>query len=68
MLGGLRAQLLAAAQIQDGKKVLDIGPGCGETTMLAARAAGSGHALGADLSRVLVAEARRLGRRQVRGR
>jgi SAM-dependent methyltransferase len=60
MLGRLRARLLAAAQIQDGEQVLDIGPSCGETTMLAARAAGRGHALGADLSRVLVAEARRL--------
>ena len=60
MLGRRRARLLAAAQIEDGPNVLDIGPSCGETTILAARAAGSGHALGADLSRVLVAEARRL--------
>ena len=60
MLGRLRARLLAAAQIQDGENVLDIGCGCGETTILAARAAGSGHALGADFSRIQVAEARRL--------
>jgi SAM-dependent methyltransferase len=60
MLGRLRARLLAAAQIEDGENVLDIGPSCGETTILAARAAGSGHALGADLSQILVAEARRL--------
>jgi hypothetical protein len=50
MLGRLRARLLAAAQIEDGENVLDIGPSCGEMTILAARAAGSGHALGADLS------------------
>ena len=60
MLGRLRARLLAAAQVQDGESVLDIGPGCGEMTILAARAAGSGHAVGADLSRILVAEASRL--------
>jgi SAM-dependent methyltransferase len=60
MRGGLTARLLAAAQIQDGENVLDIGCGCGDATILAARAADSGHALGADLSRIQVAEARRL--------
>jgi SAM-dependent methyltransferase len=34
--------------------------GCGDTTLLAARATPRGHALGADLSRIQVAEARRL--------
>jgi SAM-dependent methyltransferase len=60
MRGRLTARLLAAAQIQDGENVLDIGCGCGDATILAARAAGSGSALGADLSRIQVAEARRL--------
>ena len=60
MLGGLRARLLAAAAIRDGEHVLDVGCSCGETTILAARAAGSGRALGADISRIQVAEARRL--------
>ena len=60
MRGRLTARLLAAAQIQDGENVLDIGCGCGDTTILAARATGSGHALGADFSRIQVAEARRL--------
>jgi SAM-dependent methyltransferase len=60
VLGRLRARLLAAAAIQDGEYVLDVGCGCGETTILAARAAGSGHALGADFSRIQVAEARQL--------
>jgi len=60
MRGGLTARLLAAAQIQDGENVLDIGCGCGDATILAARATGSGHALGADLSRIQVAEARKL--------
>jgi SAM-dependent methyltransferase len=56
----LTARLIAAAQIQDGENVLDIGCGCGDTTILAARASPSGHALGADLSRIQIAEARRL--------
>jgi ubiquinone/menaquinone biosynthesis C-methylase UbiE len=60
MLGRLTARLLAGAQIQDGENVLDIGCGCGDTTILAARATRSGHALGADFSRIQVAEARRL--------
>src|SRR5947209_4475615 len=60
VLGRLRARLVAAAAIQDGEYVLDVGCGCGETTILAARAASSGQALGADFSRIQVAEARRL--------
>jgi SAM-dependent methyltransferase len=60
MRGRLTARLLAGAQIRDGENVLDIGCGCGDTTILAARATPSGHALGADLSRIQVAEARRL--------
>ena len=60
MRARLTARLLAGAQIQDGENVLDIGCGCGDVTILAARATHSGHALGADLSRIQVAEARRL--------
>jgi SAM-dependent methyltransferase len=60
MRGRLTARLLAGARIQDGETVLDIGCGCGDTTILAARATRSGHALGADLSRIQIAEARRL--------
>jgi SAM-dependent methyltransferase len=60
MLGRLRARLLAAARIRDGESILDIGCGCGDTTLPAARAARGGRALGADISRILVAEARRL--------
>jgi SAM-dependent methyltransferase len=56
----LTARLLAAARIQDGENVLDVGCGCGDTTILAARATPSGYALGADVSRIEVAEARRL--------
>ncbi len=60
MRGQLTTRLLGAAQIHDGENVVDIGCGCGDTTILAARATPSGHALGADLSRIQVAEARRL--------
>jgi SAM-dependent methyltransferase len=60
MKGRLTARLLAGARIQVGEKVLDVGCGCGDATILAARAAGSGHALGADFSRIQVAEAGRL--------
>ncbi len=60
MRGRLTTRLLDAAQTHDGENVLDIGCGCGDTTILAARATPSGHALGADLSRIQVAEARRL--------
>jgi SAM-dependent methyltransferase len=60
MLGQLTARLLAGAQIQEGENVLDVGCGCGDVTILAAHGTGSGHALGADFSRIQVAEARRL--------
>lgn len=60
MRSRLTARLLAGAQIADGENVLDIGCGCGDVTILAARATSSGHALGADLSQIQVAEARRL--------
>src|SRR5579859_2706068 len=60
MLGRLRARLLAVARIQDGESILDIGCGCGDTTIPAARATRSGYALGADISRIQLAEAHRL--------
>ena len=44
----------------DLRKRQPFGCGCGDVTILAARATRSGHALGADFSRILVAEARRL--------
>jgi SAM-dependent methyltransferase len=50
--------LFAAAALSPGERVLDIGCGCGETTIAAARTAG--RALGLDLSGPMLRVARRL--------
>jgi SAM-dependent methyltransferase len=53
--------LFRAAAIAPGERVLDVGCGCGETTVAAGRAAGpGGGALGLDLSGPMLAVARRL--------
>lgn len=52
--------LMAAAEITDGERVLDIGCGCGATTRAAARAATSGSAVGADLSKAMLERAAQL--------
>src|SRR5260370_2915349 len=59
----LTARLLDAAAISAGDSVLDIGCGCGQTTLAAARAAAPGHVLGVDLSAPMLAVARRPARR-----
>ncbi|RSN52394.1 type 11 methyltransferase [Amycolatopsis sp. WAC 04182] len=58
MMEAFDAPLFAAANIEDGHAVLDVGCGAGLTTRLAARKAGSGHALGIDISAPLVERAR----------
>ncbi len=60
MLEPHTARMLEAAKIRRADSVLDVGCGCGETTMRVGRAAWRGHALGVDLSAVMLAEARRL--------
>jgi len=61
MRGRLTGRLLDGARIAGGERVLDVGCGCGDVTIRAARAAaGGGRVLGADLSRIQVDEARRL--------
>jgi SAM-dependent methyltransferase len=57
--------LFAVARIRGGEAVLDIGCGCGATTLRAARDAGpGGSALGIDLSGPMLAVARRRAREQ----
>jgi ubiquinone/menaquinone biosynthesis C-methylase UbiE len=51
--------LLQAAAIAPGERVLDIGCGCGATTLdMAARVGPAGHALGLDVSEPMLARAR----------
>jgi SAM-dependent methyltransferase len=52
-------QLLAAAEIGTGERLLDIGCGTGQTTRDAARLASAGTALGVDLSSQMIEFARR---------
>lgn len=65
----LTPHLFRSAAIVQGEKVLDVGCGCGDTTIMAARAAGTppgerpcraGSAVGLDLSAPMLAVARRL--------
>src|SRR5262245_46007267 len=49
--------LIDAAALGPAERVLDIGCGCGQTTLLAARRAAAGSALGVDLSAPMLARA-----------
>jgi SAM-dependent methyltransferase len=53
-------KLEAAAAVQDGERVLDVGCGNGQTTRAAGRATPSGSVLGIDLSGPMLARAREL--------
>ncbi|MFE9551925.1 class I SAM-dependent methyltransferase [Streptomyces sp. NPDC006692] len=55
---GFDQPLLDAAAIGPHDRVLDIGCGAGQSTLLAARAAGHGQVLGVDLSQPMLARAR----------
>ncbi|GAA2420848.1 methyltransferase domain-containing protein [Streptomyces pulveraceus] len=64
---GFDEPLLAAAEIAEGDRVLDVGCGTGHTTRLAARRAGGGRALGLDLSAPMLDRARESVRREALG-
>jgi SAM-dependent methyltransferase len=53
-----REELLRAAAIQAGESVLDVGCGCGWSTLAVARAAGGGRVVGVDLSHGMLEVAR----------
>ncbi|HUF83476.1 MAG TPA: methyltransferase domain-containing protein [Acidimicrobiia bacterium] len=58
MLAPFGELVLETAALQSGDDVLDIGCGCGDTTLAAARAADDGSALGVDLSEPMLVRAR----------
>ncbi len=58
-----QAAAIEMAGIRDGMRVLDIGCGCGASTLALAESVGpSGRVLGIDLSNAMIAEARRVSR------
>ncbi len=65
MLAGFTPRLLAAAAVGPGDQVLDIGCGCGETSLQVARVTSPGRVLGMDLSAPMLDRARQ--RAQVEG-
>ena len=59
LLAPISERLIAAAQVKAGERVIDIGCGCGATTLeIAAITGASGRALGVDLSEPMIARAR----------
>ena len=65
MLGPLGEAAMAAADIAPGHRVIDIGCGCGTTTLdLAHRVGPSGHVLGVDISTPMLDRARQRAARE----
>jgi SAM-dependent methyltransferase len=58
MLEPFTAMILQAAALQPGRRVLDVGCGCGATTLAAARLVRPGDTVGIDLSGPMLARAR----------
>ncbi|MGP4029563.1 class I SAM-dependent methyltransferase [Actinomadura sp. 3N407] len=59
MMGEFNAPLFAAAGVASRDRVLDVGCGTGQTTLLAARRARDGNAVGIDISAPMLERARR---------
>jgi SAM-dependent methyltransferase len=69
MLSGLTAQLFAAADIRPGGYGIDVGCGCGTTSLeLAARVGTQGRVLGIDISEPMLTRARELAQRDAETR
>ena len=59
LLAPVSARLIAATQVKPGERVIDIGCGCGATTLeIAATTGEAGRAIGLDLSEPMIARAR----------
>ena len=64
MLRAYSARLLAAANLQPGERVLDVGCGCGDSSCAAARAVAAGAVWGVDLSAGMLGRARERAREE----
>jgi SAM-dependent methyltransferase len=62
MLAGFSERMLDGAAIERSERVLDVGCGCGTTTLHAARTAADGEALGIDISMPMITYARERAR------
>jgi len=66
LLGPVDDRLFASASVQSGERAIDVGCGCGATTIaLARRVAPGGHVLGLDISEQMLVRARERARTEL---